>query len=57
MQKKSRVEQIAQFGDIFRTAVFDPLPGLIQARGIESQFVDGTVRILLPVSADVGRER
>jgi hypothetical protein len=29
MQKKSRVEQIAQFGDIFRTAVLDPLPGFI----------------------------
>jgi hypothetical protein len=41
MQKKSRVEQIAQFGDIFRSAMLDPLPGLIQSRGIESQFVAG----------------
>ena len=39
MQKKSRVEQVAKFGDIPRTIVLDPLPCLIQARGIESQFV------------------
>jgi hypothetical protein len=41
MQKKSRVELVAQFGYRLRTSVLDPLPGLIQARRIESQFVAG----------------